>query len=261
MRQHADSEGDRGSNIYVRHGGWRSSRRIVTHGAPAARSVKAKTTSIPIVIAAAADPVGAGLVASLARPGGNVTGSSDQVTEVSVKEVELVTELLPGIRSVAVLWNGANPAAVRTSDTLQAAARARALKITALIVHRPSEFDRAFHEAARAKVEAVLVVHDTITLAHRTEIAQLALKRRLPAISAATVFAEAGCLMSYGPDIAALFRRAAVFVDKILKGAKPADIPVEQPTRFQMVVNLKTAQALGLTVPPSLLLRADQVIE
>jgi putative ABC transport system substrate-binding protein len=234
---------------------------IVTHGLPAGQAAKAATATIPIVIAAAADMVGAGLVASLGRPGGNVTGSSDQVTEISGKAVDLVTELLPGLQAVAVLWNRANPGALRTSDTLQSAARARRLKITPVTVARPSEFEGAIDIAAKSRVGAVLVVHDTITLTHRAAIAQFALRRGLPAISASPVFAEAGFLMSYGPNLAALFKRAAVFVDKIFNGAKPASIPVEQPTRFTMVVNLSTAKALGLTIPPSLLLRADQVIE
>lgn len=234
---------------------------IITHGVRGTQVAKAATTTIPIVVAAAADMVGAGLVANLARPGGNVTGNSDQASEVSLKEIELMSELLPGLQEVAVLWNRVNALAVHTAKELQAGARGRALKVIAFEIARADEIDRAIEAAGRARVGALIVVHDAVTLEHRAAIAHLALKRRLPTISAATVFAEAGLLMSYGPDLAALCRRAAVFVDKILKGARPGDIPVEQPTRFELVVNLKTAKALGVTVPPALRLRADRVLE
>jgi len=234
---------------------------IVSHGVPGSRAAKAATSTTPIVVAAAADMVGVGLVTSLARPGGNVTGISDQASEVSVKEVELLAELLPGLQSVALLWNRTNPAAMRTSNTLQIAARDRGLRIVPLEVTQVDEIETSIDRASAARVDAVVVVHDAMILNHRTRIAQLALKKRLPTISAATVFAEAGGLMSYGPDLAGLCKRAAVFVDKILKGAKPGDLPVEQPTKFELVINLKTAKALGLTIPPSLLQRADQVID
>lgn len=234
---------------------------IVTHGVRGTQAAKAATSTIPIVVAAAADMVGAGLVANLARPGGNVTGSSDQASEVSLKEIELMSELLPGLQEVGVLWNRVNALAGHTAKGLQAAARDRALKVTAFEITRADEIDRAIEAAGRARVGALIVVHDAVTIEHRAAIAQLALRRRLPTISAATVFAEAGVLMSYGPDLAALCRRAALFIDRIFKGAWPGDIPVEQPTRFELVVNLKTARALGVTVPPALRLRADRVLE
>lgn len=234
---------------------------IITHGVRGTQAAKAATTTIPIVVAAAADMVGAGLVANLAHPGGNVTGNSDQASEVSLKEIELMTELLPGLQEVAVLWNRTNPLAVHTAKELQIAARDRALKVIAFEVARADDIDRAIEAAGRARVGALIVVHDVVTIEHRAAIARLALRRRLPTISAATVFAEAGILMSYGPDLAALCRRAALFVDKIFKGARPGDLPVEQPTRFELVVNLKTAKALGVTVPRALRLRADRVLE
>lgn len=234
---------------------------LITHGVRGTQVAKAATTTIPIVVAAAADMVGAGLVTSLARPGGNVTGNSDQASEVSLKEIELMSELLPGLREVGVLWNRLNPLAVRTAKELRTAARGRALKVTVFEVTQADEIDRAIEAAGRARVGALIVVHDAVTLDHRAAIAHSALTRRLPTISAATAFAEAGILMSYGPDLAALCRRAAGFVDKILKGTPPGDIPVEQPTRFELVVNLKTAKALGVTVPPALRIRADRLLE
>lgn len=234
---------------------------IITHGVRGTQVAKASTTTIPIVVAAAADLVGTGLVASLARPGGNITGNSDQAAEVSLKEIELMSELLPGLQEVAVLWNRVNAVSVHTAKELQAAARGRGLKVIAFEIARAEDIDRAIEVAVKARVGALIVVHDAVTLEHRAAIAQLALKRRLPTISAATVFAEAGGLMSYGPDLAALCRRAAVFVDRIFKGTPPRDIPVEQPTRFELVVNLKTAKALGVTVPPALRLRADRLLE
>ena len=234
---------------------------IVTHGVPAGHAVKAATTSIPIVVAAAADMVDAGLVASLPRPGGNVTGFSDQVAELGAKEVQILREMRPRAKLVAILWNRGNPGAVRSARATRTAARDAGLQIRSLEVEAPGDVDKAFDAAARDRVDAVIVVHDTMTVGRRLHIAELALKKRLPTISASVLFADAGGLMNYGPDQVELFKRSAILVDKILKGAKPADIPVEQPTRFEFAINLKTAKALGLTVPPSVLLRADRVIE
>jgi putative ABC transport system substrate-binding protein len=234
---------------------------IITHGVRGSQVAKKATTSIPIVVAAAADLVGAGLVASLARPGGNVTGNSDQASEVSLKQVELISELVPGLREVAILWNRLNGLAARTAGELQSAARARRLKVIAFEVARREEMDRAVDAAGSAGAGALIVVHDAVTLEHRAAIARQALVRRLPTVSAATAFAEAGILMSYGPDLAALCRRAAIFVDKILKGTPPGNIPVEQPTRFELVVNLRTASALGVAVPPAFRFRADRLLE
>jgi putative ABC transport system substrate-binding protein len=233
---------------------------IVTHGVPAARAVKTATTDIPIVVATAADMVGAGLVANLARPGGNVTGTSDQVTELSGKVLQLLQEVFPGLNQVAVLWNRQNPGAARTSEATQTAAHKLGLQVSSLDVRSPDEIAVALEAAAEGRADAVIVVHDPLMIEHRTRVAQLALEKRLPAVSAVGMLTKAGGLMSYGPDNPGLFKRAAVFVDKILKGAKPADLPVEQPTAFELVINLKTAQALGLTIPPSVLFQATEVI-
>jgi putative ABC transport system substrate-binding protein len=213
------------------------------------------------VIGSAADLVGAGIITSLSRPGGNVTGINDQTTDLSAKEVEILRDALPRMKRVAVLWNRANPGAVMTSKAIRAAARDAGLQVVSLEVQRPDELDAALDKAVKERAEAIIVTHDTMTVGNRGRIADLALARRLPTISASSLFAEAGGLMHYGPDLPQMFRRAATFVDKILKGAKPADLPVEQPTKFQLVINLRTAKALGLTVSQSLLLRADHVIE
>jgi putative ABC transport system substrate-binding protein len=234
---------------------------IVTHGVPAARAVKTATTDIPIVVATAADMVGAALVASLARPGGNLTGTSDQVTELSGKVLQLLKEMLPGLNRVAVLWNRMNPGAARTAEATQTTARELGLQVSSLDVRSPDEIAEALEAAAEGRVDAVIVVHDPLMIEHRTRVAQLALEKRLPAVSAVGMLTEAGGLMSYGPDNPGLFKRAAVFVDKILKGAKPADLPVEQPVKFELVINLNTAKALGLTIPPLLLFQADKVIQ
>ena len=232
---------------------------IVTHGLPAARAAKAATTDIPIVVATAADLVGNGLVASLPHPGGNVTGTSDQNTELSGKQVQLLKELLPRLKRVAILENPINPGAVRTSEETTKAARDLGLQVKPLPVRSPDEIAEALEVAVKGRADAVIVVHDPWMIEHRVQIAQLALKKRLPTLSAG-LLAEAGGLMTYGPDNAALFKRAAVFVDKILKGRKPADLPVEQPMKFELVINLKTAKQIGLTIPPNVLARADRVI-
>jgi putative ABC transport system substrate-binding protein len=233
---------------------------IVTHGMPAARAGKTATTDIPIVVATAADFVGNGLVASLAHPGGNVTGTSDQNTELSGKQVQLLKELLLRLKRVAILENPMNPGAVRTSEETKKAARDLGLQVNPLAVRSPDEIAEALEAAAKGRADAVIVVHDPWMIEHRARIAQLALKKRLPTF-AAGLLAEAGGLMGYGPDSAALFKRAAVFVDKILKGRKPADLPVEQPMKFELVINLKTAKQIGVTIPPNLLARADRVIK
>jgi putative ABC transport system substrate-binding protein len=234
---------------------------IVTHGIPAVLALKAATPTIPIVVAVAADLVATGVVASLARPGGNVTGFSDVVPELGGKEVEILREVIPRLKRVAVLWNRTNPGAVLSSRAVLNAVRDARLQFQSLEVSSPEELAGALDTAAKLRMEALIVVHDTMTNEHRQRVAQLALTKRLPSISASALFAEAGGLINYGADQAELFRRAAIFVDKILKGAKPGDLPVEQPTKYALVINLKTAKALGLTIPPSLMLRADQVID
>ena len=234
---------------------------IVTHGSPAGLVAKQATTTIPIVVATAADFVGAGLVASLARPGGNVTGTNDQAGEVLAKQIDLLGEAVPGLQRLAVLWQAANPSAARVARALATAARRRNIQVTLLSVVQAEEVDKAVQTAGRERARALVIVNDAWSLGNRTRIVEAALVRKLPVVSVSRLFAEAGALMTYGPDLPAVYKQAAVFVDKILKGAKPADLPVEQPTKFELVINMKTAKALGLTIPQTLLLRADHVIE
>jgi putative ABC transport system substrate-binding protein len=234
---------------------------IVTAGIPPALAVKRATTAIPIVVAGASDLVGAGLVASLARPGGNLTGTSSLTAELSGKRLELLKEVLPRLSRVGALWNQLNPGAVGTWEETQAAARVLRLQLLPLPVRSPDNLEGAFTTAVKGGAEALVVIQDTLTIAHRMRIAQLAARSRLPAVYGSNEFVEAGGLMGYGANQPDLFRRAATFVDKILKAAKPADLPVEQPTKFELVVNLKTAKALGVTIPRSILVRADHVIE
>ena len=234
---------------------------IVTWGTPAARAAKAATKTIPIVTAALLDPVGTGLVASLARPGGNLTGVTNGGAELSGKNFELLTELAPGVKRIAVLWNPANPALPVTFREAQVAAEAKKLQIQSVAVSDPNEVDRALATMNEERPGALLVLQDPMLQAHRRQIVDFVARNRLPAMYERKTWVEAGGLMSYGVSFPDNFRRAATYVDKILKGAKPADLPVEQPTKFELVINLKTAKALGVTIPPSLLQRADQVIE
>ena len=234
---------------------------IVTVGMQGALAARSATTTIPIVVATAADLVGAGLATSLARPGGNLTGTSSLNSELSGKRIELLKELLPGLSRLAVLWNGANPGSVHTWQETQAAAQKLAVKLRSLEIRKADDLGQAFEVAKRGNEKAVVVIQDSLTLANQTVIAQLAARYRLPAIYGSSGFVEAGGLMAYGASRRELWRHAAVLVDKILKGAKPGDLPIEQPTTFELVINLKTAKALGLTIPPSLLARADEVIQ
>ena len=223
---------------------------------------KNATRTIPIVMVSAADPVELGLIASLARPGGNVTGLSFSVNlELFGKGLELLKEAVPKLRRVAVLSNPANPAQACAIDKVKVAARSLAIPLQLLEARGPNEFDSAFAAMAKQRVDALLVVAEGLFLRHRARLADLEAKYRLPSMHGLKENVEAGGLMSYGPSIVATFRRAAVFVDKILRGTKPRDLPIEQPTKFELVINLKTAKALGLTIPPSLLQRADLVIE
>ena len=234
---------------------------IVTSGTPAAEAAMKATQTLPVVVAAAGDFVGAGLVRSLSRPGGNVTGTSDLTAELSGKRLELLREIVPGLSRVAVLWNGANPGALRTWQETQAAAKALGIQVQSLDVRRVAELEAAVGAAARERAGALVVVQDPFTVFNLARIAEVVGKTRLAAVHGGREFAEGGGLVSYGANIAELFYGAARFVDKILKGAKPADLPVQQPTTFELVINLKTAKALGLTIPRSLLLRADDVIQ
>jgi putative ABC transport system substrate-binding protein len=225
-------------------------------------AAKNATETIPIVMTNVGDPVGLGLIASLARPGANVTGLSYRVgVETMGKALELLKETVPKVRRVAILSNPANPAQPITVRDVKVAARSLGVQLQLLEARGPNEFDGAFAAMAKDRVGALLVVADSMFIVHRTRVADLAAKNRLPAAYGLREHVEAGGLMSYGPSSPDNYRRAATYVDKILKGARPADLPVEQPTKFELVINLKTAKALGLTIPSSLLLRADEVIQ
>jgi putative ABC transport system substrate-binding protein len=200
-------------------------------------------------------------VASLAKPGGNVTGLSNHSAELTGKRLQFTKEVLPGLSRVAVLWNAANPIAELVFKETEAAARTLGVQIQSLEVRSSDDFENALLAAVNGRAGALFVVDDPLVFRNRTRIAEFAARNRLPATAFYKQFAEAGGLMTFGASLADLYRRAAIFVDKILKGAKPADLPVEQPTKYELVINLKTAKTLGLTIPPSLLERADQVIE
>jgi putative tryptophan/tyrosine transport system substrate-binding protein len=235
---------------------------VIVTGGPAATSVAAKATStIPIVMAVDYDPVGAGFVASLAHPGGNITGLTVLDPELSGKRLELLTETVAGVLLVAVLWNASEPNAAMSLRETQAAAERLGVRVRPLELHGPDDLAPVLRAAKDAGAGALVVLTDPVTLYHRSELAELAAAQRLPAIYNERLFVEAGGLMSYGANDRAMHRHAAVFVDKILKGAKPADLPVEQPTQFELVVNMRAAHALGLAVPPAILVRAEEVIE
>ena len=237
---------------------------IVAQSTVAALAAKHATRDIPIVFGAVSDPVATGLVATFARPGGNVTGSSFFAPELVGKSMELLKQVVPGVTRVAVLWQPPAFAEAQGKALLTVAeAAAQTLRVRLQVVEAggPDDFDRAFSEMTRGRAEALAVLTSATFPMGRRHLLDLAAKSRRPVIYPFREDVEAGGLMSYGPNVSDLFRRAATYVDKILKGAKPADLPVEQPTKFELVINLKTAKALGLTIPPSLLARADQVIE
>jgi putative tryptophan/tyrosine transport system substrate-binding protein len=235
---------------------------LVTAGNPAALAAKQATSSIPIVTANGPDPVELGLAASLARPGGNVTGVTSISSELSAKRLGMLKELIPHVSRMAALWDrAARGSALNVRDT-EVAARSLGIALQSVAVRAdPRDYDTAFVDMKRDGAGAVIVVQSSAFFAGYPRISDLAIKHRLPSVGGSKEYPEAGGLISYGADYPDLFRRAAVFVDKILKGAKPADLPVEQPNKFELVINMKTAKALGLTIPPSLLQRADQVIE
>jgi putative ABC transport system substrate-binding protein len=233
----------------------------VTRGTPAALAAKNASRTIPIVMAASGAPVESGLVASLARPGGHSTGLSSGIGESYPKRVELLGELLPRLKRLAVILNMANPSIPRWWPVIQESARSIGVEAHLLDVRSPENLSRLFETAAKQRAEALIVGLDGITQANLRPIAELAVKHRLPSIYPARGYAEVGGLLAYGSSDVHMYHRAAIFVDKILKGANPADLPVEQPTRWELVVNLKTAKALGVAIPPSLLLRADHIIE
>jgi putative tryptophan/tyrosine transport system substrate-binding protein len=235
---------------------------IVAGGTAAIRAVQHATRTIPIVMAVAYDPVGEGLVASLARPGGNITGLSWLGAELPEKRLDLLKETVPQLSRIAVLANPANPAYEPQMNNLTGAARALGLQLQVMGVRRADELDTAFAVMSRAGADALIMLEDSLLLSGlRGRAVDLAAKHRLPAMYGWRRHVDAGGLMSYGPSMRDMQRRAAVYVDKILKGTKPADLPVEQPTKFELVINLKTAKALGLTIPPTLLFQADEVIQ
>ena len=234
---------------------------IVTYGTAAAQALKKASSTIPIVVAAAVDLVGSGIVESLRRPGGNVTGLSAIGVDLSPKHAELMKTAMPKLASVAVLMNPGNSTHPAVLKNVEAAAEKLGMKVVPVDAGAPSEIEGAFAAASRKGAGAVIVATDAFYSGQGSRLAEVSLKRRMPTISIYDENARAGCLISYGQDIAGFHGQAATYVDKILKGAKPGDLPVEQPTKFELVINLKTAKGLGLTIPPSLLQRADEVIQ
>ena len=234
---------------------------IVAANNPAVAATQRATRTIPIVMVFGIDPVSLGFVASLARPGGNITGLSSQIPDLAAKRLQLFKEAVPNLSRVAVLWDPTEPG--RRPEVTETEAVARALGVSLLVMEarNPDEISSAFEVMTRRGVRAVMVHGSSMLYVHRTKIAELATKSRLPAMCALHPYVEVGCLVSYAPSFTDMSRRAATYVDKILKGAKPAELPVEQPTKFDLVINMNTAKALGLTIPPSVLLRADRVIE
>ena len=234
---------------------------IVAVGTLAHLAAKQATTTIPIVMANAGDPVGSGLVASLAQPGGNITGLSIMSPDLAGKRLEILKEVLPDVFRVAVLWNAANPYSALVFRETEATAQKLRINIQSLEVRGPADVDSALTASIERGAGAIIAVEDPLTFGQRKLIAEFSAKNRLPTIYGLRELAESGGLLTYGASLRDLWHRAAGYVDKILKGAKPGDLPVQQPTKFELVINLKTAKTLGLTIPPSLLARADEVIE
>jgi putative ABC transport system substrate-binding protein len=234
---------------------------IVTVGTLAPLAAKRATSTIPIVMAFSGDPVGSGLVASLAHPGSNVTGLSGMAPDLAGKRLQLLKELLPGMSRVAVLWNAANAYSAHSFKETVDAARMLAVELQSLEVRAPADIDGALEAAMSQHADALIVIEDPLTIDHQAKIAEFAIRNRLPMMAGFKMFADAGGLISYGPNPGDFVRESVGYVAKILQGAKPSDLPVEQPTRFELVINLKTAKALGLTIPPSVLGLANEVIE
>jgi ABC-type uncharacterized transport system substrate-binding protein len=234
---------------------------IAAETTPASLAVQHATSTIPIVMTLVADPVGSGLISSLARPGGNITGLSLQLPDIAAKRLQLLREAVPGVSRVGILWNAASPITPPQFRAAEAAAQVLGIQLESLGVLAPDEFEGRFQAATRRGTGALLILDDFFLTRHLTQIAKLTVKARLPAMAGVTGFAEAGVLVSYGPNFADITRRAVTYVDQILKGARPGDLPIAQPTKLELVINLKTAKTLGLTIPQSLLQRADQIIE
>jgi len=234
---------------------------ILALNTPSVQAAKKASATIPIVMTRIADPVKSGLVSNLSRPGGNITGLSFKVDELSGKRLALLKEAFPSVSRVAVLWYEPNPGSDIAVAAIKAASRELGLQLLLLPVHGRGELIEAFQVATRGRIEVLIVIEDVVATQHRAEILNLAAAHSLAVVSQYRAFAEAGALLAYGPSTSAMYRRAAYYVDRILKGANAGDLPVEQPTKFDLVINLKTAKALGLTIPSSLLERADEVIE
>ncbi len=229
---------------------------------PGIRAAKEATKTIPVVMVTIVDPVASGLIDSLAHPGGNITGVASLRNDLSAKRLELLQEVIPAKSQIALLWDKNAPGPVMSFKDYETAAAALKIQLQSIEVGGPDpDLDGAFQAIAKSRAKALIIVANPVLQPHRERIASLAIKNRLPSMCESTEYVEAGCLMSYSANQADLFRRAAVYVDKILKGAKPADLPVEQPTKFELVINLKTAKQIGLTVPPNVLARADRVIK
>jgi putative ABC transport system substrate-binding protein len=235
---------------------------LVVDSTPAAVAAKKATPTIPIVLAIVSDPVASGLVRTLARPGGNITGMSLMTPELDAKRLELIKEVASRARRIAVLLNPGNSSHALRTREVQIASSSLHLELQTVEVRSPTDFERAFRTIAAGRPDVLFVFEDPLFIpAHQTEIVEFAVRHRLPTVTGLKSFVEVGGLMSFGPSFSEMFRDAAAFVVKILKGAKPSDLPLQQPNKFELVVNVKTAKALGLTIPPSLLLRADQIIE
>jgi putative ABC transport system substrate-binding protein len=235
---------------------------IAAPGTQAILALKAATSAIPIVMLYPGDPIGAGIVTSLNRPGGNITGTSLMFPDVGGKRLQILKEIVPTLRRVVVFWNPNNSSTVADMRSTERIAKSLGIQMQSVAVDGPGRLNDALSEVLRTRPEGMLVLQDTVVFLHRKDIADFALRNRLVTVFPGRLYVEeSGGLLGYGPDLPAVGRRAAAYVDKILKGAKPGDLPIEQPTKFELVINLKTAKALGRTIPPSLLLQADRVIE
>lgn len=234
---------------------------IVTHGVLATQAAQRASKTIPIVCFGCGDAVSVGLVKSLARPGGNVTGLTVLAPEVSGKRVELIKEVVPGLKRLAVLWNSNNPVSKPELEEAEAAARSAGLQIQSISLSTPNDLQLVFNKMTTDRAQALMILSDAMLYGNRRQIADRATANHLPTITYTREFAKSGALIGYGPDLNVITGRAAIYVDKILKGAKPRDLPIEQPTKFELVINMRTARTLGLTLPPTLVGRADEVIE
>jgi putative ABC transport system substrate-binding protein len=258
----ADGRPDRLAHLASELVGHKPDVLVTFGGAAPAHAAKKATATIPVVMAAGgSDPAATGLVASLARPGANITGMANIFTDLRGKQMEMLKETIPKLSRVAVLWNPDSPAGDRGFRSTEAEAHKLKLRFQSLEVRNGNDFQKAFEAAKQNRAGAVLVTANPLIFTHFARIADLAIKQRVPTIQSQKEFLEVGGLMMYGPNEGDIYRRAAIYVDKIIKGAKPADLPIERPTKFQLLINLKTAQQIGLTIPPNVLARADRVIK